>query len=79
MLPHNGLLYTSNELTPDIVQQLNDENQEWMESQSKERCMKRCRGYEHELMHHFWNPDHVMKMKEMGHAIIDTYKYFNHS
>ena len=79
VLPYNDRIYISNEMTPDIVQQLNHENQEWMEAQSKERCMKRCGGYEYELMHYFWNHDHVMKMKRMGYTIIDTCTYFNHS
>ena len=31
ILPYNDKIYISNEMTPDQVQELNRENQEWME------------------------------------------------
>lgn len=67
VLPYNDQIYISNEMTPEQVQQLNCENQEWMESLSKERCMKRCSIYYEELMHNRWNPERVVPLYDMGY------------
>jgi len=70
-LPHNGNIYLSNEMTPEMVQQINRENQEWMEAQSMERCMERCSAYFQELMHNRWNPDRVFPLCRMGYKPSD--------
>jgi hypothetical protein len=70
VLPHNDQLFISNELTPDIVKQLNDENQEWM-AQSKKRCTARCKIYKEEIMMKAWHPSRVEKLLEMGYDIED--------
>lgn len=68
MLPHNGLLYTSNELTPEIVQQLNYEHEEL----SKVRCMARCATYKEEIMMKAWHPKRVqMLYEELGYDVDD--------
>jgi Leucine-rich repeat (LRR) protein len=63
VLPHNDQLYVSNEMTPDIVQELNDV---WMEPQRKDRCMKRCATYKEEIMMTVWHPRRVNPLIEMG-------------
>jgi hypothetical protein len=57
-------------MTPDIVHQLNRENEEWM-AQSKERCTKRCAHYKEEIMMKAWCPSRVEKLLEMGYDIED--------
>jgi hypothetical protein len=71
VLPHNDKIYISNEMTPEIVQQLNDENQELM-SQSKERCVARCKKYKHEIMMVVWHPTRVAPLIEMGIDLEDV-------
>jgi hypothetical protein len=66
-LPYNDHIFVSNELTPDQIIQLNDENQEWMESQSKVRTMERCLIYYEELMHNRLHPDSVFYLRTMGY------------
>jgi hypothetical protein len=66
-LPHNGSIYISNEMTPEIVQQINRENQEWMEVQSMDRCIERCSLYYEELMSLRWHPDRVDYLRERGY------------
>ena len=63
VLPHNDSIYISNEMTPDIVQQLNDV---LMEPQHKERCMERCLTYKEEIMMTVWHPRRVNPLIEMG-------------
>jgi hypothetical protein len=58
-------------MTPEIVQQLNQENQEWMEVQSMGRCMGRCSTYFEELMRLRWHPDRVEKLYHMGYKLYD--------
>jgi hypothetical protein len=70
MLPHNDKIFISNELTPDIVKQLNNENQELM-AQSKKRCTARCKIYKEEIMMTVWHPKRVEKLLEMGYDIED--------
>ena len=70
-LPHNGSIYISNEMTPDRVQQINRENQEWVEFLSMKRCMERCCVYYQELMHNRWNPDRVIPLHRMGYNPSD--------
>jgi Leucine-rich repeat (LRR) protein len=70
-LPHNRRIYISNEMTPDVVHELNRENQEWMEFHSKERCIQRCSVYYEELMHDRWNPDRVIQLRKMGYMPED--------
>ena len=62
-LPHNKERVVYNEMTPDIVQQLNDV---WMEPQRKDRCMKRCAQYKEEIMMTVWHPRRVNPLIEMG-------------
>jgi hypothetical protein len=71
VLPHNDKIYISNEMTPEQVQQLNRENQEWMEDQSRIRCMKRCAIFEEELMHNRWHPDRIVHLYHMGYMMED--------
>jgi hypothetical protein len=65
VLPHNDQLFISNELTPNIVKQLNDENQELM-AQSKKRCTARCKIYKEEIMMTVWHPRRVNPLIESG-------------
>ena len=67
IIPHTKERYAPLRLTPEMIHVLNRENQEWAESQSKERCMKRCSVYYEELMHDRWNPDRVKKLLEIGY------------
>jgi hypothetical protein len=71
VLPHNDKIYISNEMTPEQVQQINRENQEWMEYLSKERCMKRCSTYYEELMCLRWHPDRVVYLYDRGYKPED--------
>jgi len=68
ILPHNDQIFISNELTPEIVQQLNDV---WMEPQRRDRCMERCAIYKEEIMMRVWHPKRVEKLLEMGYDIED--------
>jgi hypothetical protein len=70
-LPYNDHIFSSNELTPDQIVQLNEENQEWMESQSKVRTMERCLIYYEELMHNRWHPDRVFYLRKIGYMPND--------
>jgi hypothetical protein len=70
-LPHNNQPYQSNEMTPDIVQQLNLENEEWM-AQSKERCVTRCAIYKEEIMMKAWHPTRMkMLYEDLGYDVED--------
>jgi hypothetical protein len=69
-LPHNKQDFKSNEMTPEIVQQLNDENQELM-AQSKERCVARCKIYKEEIMMKVWHPKRMQMLYEMGYDVED--------
>jgi len=71
VLPHNNERFSPQHVTPDMIQQINRENQEWMETQSMERCMKRCCVYYQELMHDRWNPDRVIPLHRMGYTPSD--------
>jgi Leucine-rich repeat (LRR) protein len=71
ILPYNDCNYICNEMTPEQVQQINHENQEWMEYLSKERCMKRCSIYYEELMHNRWNPERIIQLYDMGYKPED--------
>lgn len=66
-LPHTKERYAPLRLTPDMIQRVNRENQEWAEAQSMERCMKRCSVFYEELMHNRWNPDRVFQLRDMGY------------
>jgi hypothetical protein len=66
-LPHTKERYAPLRLTPDMIQHVNRENQEWAEAQSMERCMKRCSVFYEELMHNRWNPDRVFQLRDMGY------------
>jgi hypothetical protein len=68
VLPHNYQIFISNELTPEIVQQLNDV---LMEPQRRDRCMERCAIYKEEIMMTVWHPKRVEKLLEMGYDIED--------
>lgn len=68
ILPHTNEPYAPFHLTPDMIHNLNRENQAWAESLSKERCMKRCSVYYEELMSLMWHPDRVKKLLEMGYT-----------
>ena len=66
-LPHTKERYAPLRLTPDMIQHVNRENQEWAEAQSMERSMKRCSIFYEELMHNRWNPDRVFQLRDMGY------------
>jgi Leucine-rich repeat (LRR) protein len=68
VLPHNDQIFISNELSPEIVQQMNDV---WMEPQSKERCTTRCTACKEQIMMKAWHPSRVEKLIEMGYDIED--------
>jgi hypothetical protein len=57
-------------LTPNIVKQLNDENQDLM-AQSKKRCTERCATYKEEIMMKTWHPSRVEMLLEMGYDVED--------
>jgi hypothetical protein len=67
ILPHNNERFAPERVTPDMIQQVNQENQEWMELQSMKRCMGRCSTYYEELMHNRWNPERVFHLRDMGY------------
>jgi Leucine-rich repeat (LRR) protein len=71
VLPHNNERFAPQIATPDMIQQVNQENQEWMELQSMKRCMGRCSTYYEELMHQRWNPDRVLHLYDMGYKPED--------
>jgi hypothetical protein len=54
-----------------MIQQLNQENQEWVELQSKKRCIERCSEYYEELMSLQWHPDRVEHLLSMGYIPED--------
>ncbi len=70
-LPHTNERYAPLHLTPDIIHELNRDNQEWAETQSRERSMNRCSVYYEELMHNRWNPDRIDYLYSMGYVIGD--------
>ena len=59
-----------NEMTPEIVQQLNRENEEWM-AQNKKRCMERCSQYKEQIMMKAWHPSRVALLYKMGYDVED--------
>jgi Leucine-rich repeat (LRR) protein len=67
VLPHNNERFAPLRATPEMIQQVNQENQEWMELQSMKRCMVRCSAYYEELMHNRWNPERVFHLRDMGY------------
>jgi hypothetical protein len=71
VLPHNSEQFEVERLTPEQIQQINRDNQEWMEAHSMGRCMWRCSVYYEELMHDRWNPDRVKKLLGMGYTPED--------
>jgi hypothetical protein len=71
VLPHNNERFAPLRATPDMIQEVNQANQEWMELQSMKRCMGRCSTYYEELMHHRWNPDRVDYLYAMGYTMGD--------
>jgi hypothetical protein len=73
VLPHNNERFAPQSVSPEMIQQLNQENQEWVELQSKERCMKRCERYFEELMHNRWHPERVFHLRKMGYTPYDMY------
>ena len=70
-LPHTKERYAPLRLTPEQIQQVNRDNQEWDEAQSMERCMKRCSVYYEDLMHNRWNPDRVFQLRDRGYNPSD--------
>jgi hypothetical protein len=71
VLPRTNERYAPLRLTPDMIHELNRENQEWAESVSMKRCMGRCSTYYEELMHQRWNPDRVFHLRDMGYKPED--------
>jgi hypothetical protein len=71
VLPYNNERFSPQRVTPGMVQRVNKENQEWMETQSMDRCIKRCCVYYQELMHDRWNPDRVFPLHRMGYKPSD--------
>ena len=71
ILPHNNERFAPERVTPDMIQQVNRENQEWMESLSMKRCMGRCSIYYEELMCMLWHPDRVDYLCAMGYKLED--------
>jgi hypothetical protein len=71
VLPYNDQIYISNEMTPEQVQELNQENEKWMDPYKKERCMKRCLTYKEEIMMKTWHPSRVEMLLEMGYDVED--------
>jgi hypothetical protein len=67
IIPHTKERYSPLRLTPEIIQQVNRENQAWAESLSKERCMKRCSVFYEELMSLMWHPNRVFQLRDMGY------------
>lgn len=71
ILPHNNERFAPLRATPEMIQQVNRENQEWMELQSMKRCTGRCSTYYEELMHNRWNPERVFHLRDMGYKPED--------
>jgi len=71
VLPHNNERFAPQHVTPHMIQQVNQENQEWMESLSMKRCMGRCSTYYEELMCMLWHPDRVDYLCAMGYKLGD--------
>lgn len=71
VLPHNNERFAPLRTTPEMIQQVNQANQEWMELQSMKRCMGRCSTYYEELMHQRWNPERVIPLYHMGYKMED--------
>jgi Leucine-rich repeat (LRR) protein len=71
ILPHNNERFSPQRVSPDMIQQLNQENQEWFELQSRKRCMDRCSEYYEELMCNRWHPDRIDHMYHMGYILSD--------
>jgi Leucine-rich repeat (LRR) protein len=71
VLPYNDQIYISNEMTPEQVQELNQENEKWMDPYKKERCMERCAQYKEEIMMKAWHPSRIEKLIEMGYDVED--------
>jgi Leucine-rich repeat (LRR) protein len=71
VLPHNNERYAPLRLTSDMIRELNRENQEWAESLSMDRSIKRCSTYYEELMHHRWHPDRIDQVYATGYTIGD--------
>jgi E3 ubiquitin-protein ligase SspH1/E3 ubiquitin-protein ligase SspH2 len=67
VLPHNRERFAPQRVTPEMVQRVNQENQEWMECKSMERCMKRCSVYYEELMSLMWHPDRIDYLRHKGY------------
>jgi len=67
VLPHNNERFAPLRVTPEMIQQVNKENQEWAESVSMERSMKRCSIFYEELMNLMWHPDRVDYMRSIGY------------
>jgi hypothetical protein len=59
VLPYNNQRFAPQHVTSDMIQQLNQENQEWVELQSKKQCIERCSEYYEELISLRWHPDRV--------------------
>ena len=59
------------DLSPERVQQLNREIQQWMLRKSKERTNERCKTYKEQIMMKAWHPTRVQKLLEMGYDIED--------
>ena len=71
VLPHNNERFAPLRATPEMIQEVNRENQEWIELESMKRCMGRCSMYYEELMHQHWNPDRVIPLYHMGYKPED--------
>jgi len=71
VLPHNEEVYVCNEMTPDIVQQLNREHQEWIDPHSKERCHARCKIYKEGIMMKAWHPTRMKMLLDLGYDVED--------
>lgn len=70
-LPHNDTIYISNEMTPEIVRQLNHEHQEWIDPHSKERCNARCKIYKEGIMMKAWHPTRMKMLLDLGYDVED--------
>jgi Leucine-rich repeat (LRR) protein len=70
-LPHTKERFARRHLTPKMIHLCNRKNQEWAESVSMDRCMKRCSVFYDDLMHNRWNPDRVFQLRDMGYKLSD--------
>lgn len=70
-LPYSNHLFVSNQLSHESIAQINRENHEWMECQSKVRSMDRCSTYYEELMCVRWHPDRVEYLSTLGYMPDD--------